>query len=57
LSIEVSLDVPFERGDVVARLHEEAEVVKETYAEDGVHIVARLAPGLLGEVRLFLSRA
>ncbi|MGI8789394.1 MAG: GTPase HflX, partial [Actinomycetota bacterium] len=24
LSIEVSLDVPFERGDVVARLHEEA---------------------------------
>jgi GTPase len=55
LSIEVSLDVPFERGDVVARLHEEAEVVKETYTEDGVHILARLAPGLLGEVRTFLS--
>ena len=55
LSIEVSLDVPFERGDVVARLHEEAEVVKETYTEDGVHILARLAPDLLGEVRTFLS--
>jgi len=47
--------VPFERGDVVARLHEEAEIVKETYTEDGVHIVVRLAPGLLGEVRPFLS--
>jgi len=55
LSIEVSLDVPFERGDVVARLHEEAEIVKETYTEDGVHIVVRLAPGLLGEVRPYLS--
>ena len=56
LSIEVSLDVPFERGDVVARLHEEAEVVKETYTEDGVHVVARLAPGLLGEVRPYLAQ-
>ncbi len=56
LSIEVSLDVPFERGDVVARLHEEAEVVKETYTENGVHVVARLAPGLLGEVRPYLSQ-
>jgi GTPase len=55
LSIEVSLDVPFGRGDVVARLHQEAEVVKETYTEDGVHIVARLAPGLLGEVRPYLA--
>ncbi|CAN5630530.1 GTPase HflX [soil metagenome] len=55
LSIEVSLDVPFERGDVVARLHEEAEVVKETYTENGVHVVVRLAPALLGEVRVFLS--
>ena len=56
LSIEVSLDVPFERGDVVARLHEEAEVVKETYTENGIHVVARLAPGLLGEVRPYLSQ-
>jgi GTPase len=55
LSIEVSLDVPFGRGDVVSRLHQEAEVVKETYTEDGVHIVARLAPGLLGEVRPYLA--
>ena len=55
LSIEVSLDVPFERGDVVARLHEEAEVVKETYTENGVHIVVRLAPALLGEVRPYLA--
>ncbi|MDQ3660342.1 MAG: GTPase HflX [Actinomycetota bacterium] len=56
LSIEVSLDVPFERGDVVARLHQEAEVVKETYTAEGVHIVARLAPGLLAEVRPYLAR-
>jgi len=56
LSIEVSLDVPFERGDVVARLHEEAEVVKETYTENGVHVVVRLAPALLGEVRPYLAQ-
>ena len=57
LNLEVSLHVPFERGEIVARLHQEADVVEETYAEDGVHVVARLAPALLGDVRAFLSKS
>ena len=57
LNLEVSLHVPFERGEIVARLHQEADVVEETYAEDGVHVVARLGPALLGDVRAFLSKS
>jgi GTP-binding protein HflX len=57
LRVEVGLHVPFNRGDVVARLHEVAEVVEESYAEDGTNIVARMERPSLGEFEEFLVEA
>ncbi len=45
LRVEVSLNVPFDRGDLVARVHEEGEVLQETYGAHGTHLVADRAPG------------
>jgi GTP-binding protein HflX len=41
----VELVVPYERGDVVAALHREGEVLVEVHAEGGTRLRARL-PGL-----------
>lgn len=55
LRVEVSLDVPFERGDVVSRIHEQGDVLEETYGESGTHIVARLPRETLDELSRFVS--
>ena len=55
LKIEVSLDVPFARGDLVARVHSLGEVLSETYGEDGTRVVARLSPELLEQLQPFLT--
>ena len=57
LKVEVSLDIPFERGDVVARVHEHGEVVKETYSERGTHLIARIRREEMAELRPFLAQA
>jgi GTP-binding protein HflX len=57
LKVEVSLDIPFERGDVVARVHEHGEVVKETYSERGTHLIARIRREEMAELRAFLAQA
>ena len=41
---EVELLVPFERGDVMAALHREGEVVVERAGEGGMRFTARLEP-------------
>ena len=53
LRIEVTLDIPFDRGDVVSRVHEQGDVIEETYGESGTHIVARLPREALVEVEDF----
>jgi GTP-binding protein HflX len=57
LKVEVSLDIPFERGDVVARVHEHGEVVEETYSERGTHLIARVRREEIAELRPFLAQA
>jgi GTPase len=42
LKVEVTLEVPFDRGEVVARLHSAGDVIEETYSEEGTHLVARI---------------
>jgi len=42
LQVEVTLEVPFARGDVVALVHDIGEVVKEEYTEDGTRLLARV---------------
>jgi GTP-binding protein HflX len=41
---EVELTIPYDRGDVVAAVHREGEVIKEEHLEEGTRIHARL-PG------------
>jgi GTPase len=57
LKVEVSLNIPFERGDVVARVHEHGEVVEETYSERGTHLIARVRREEIAELRPFLAQA
>ena len=55
LRVEVVLDVPFDRGDVVSRVHEQGDVIEETYGESGTHIVARLPRETLDELTPFVT--
>jgi GTPase len=54
LKVEVRLEIPFDRGDVVARVHEEGDVLEETYSEKGTRLLARLDRSLLPEMTAFL---
>ncbi|HVM34382.1 MAG TPA: GTPase HflX [Actinomycetota bacterium] len=54
LRVEVDLEIPFSRGDVVARVHAEGEVLKETYTERGTHLVARVRRGVFAELEPFV---
>jgi GTP-binding protein HflX len=54
LRIEVTLEIPFDRGEVVARVHDEGEVMEESYAESGTRLVARVPREWLPELRDFL---
>jgi len=46
----VELHVPYARGDVLAEVHREGEVLSETAGADGVTVRARLDPA--GAARL-----
>lgn len=55
LRVEITLRVPFARGDVVARVHDRGDVLKETYDEDATMLVARIAPADLASFAGFLA--
>lgn len=52
--VEVEVDIPFERGDVVARLHSDGEVIEESFSQEGTHVVARIPRESLRDVRPFM---
>lgn len=54
LMVEVELLVPFDRGDLVAKVHGEGDVLKETYAEEGTSLIARVPRETLTELEPFL---
>ena len=56
LRVEVSLLIPFDRGELVARVHREGEVLEETYTEEGTHLVARLQSDSLDDLGPYLRR-
>ncbi|HHX83771.1 MAG TPA: GTPase HflX, partial [Actinomycetales bacterium] len=51
--VEVTLVVPYQRGDVVSRVHAEGAVVHEEYTESGTRIVVRLPASIAGELSEF----
>ena len=54
LSTLVELLVPYERGDVLASVHREGEVVSTTHEETGVRVRARLAEASVGRLAEFV---
>jgi len=57
LKVEVELSIPFDKGDLVARVHEEGEVLSESYTESGTHLVARVGRESLPALRDYLGEA
>ncbi|GAA3458967.1 MULTISPECIES: GTPase HflX [Saccharothrix] len=45
--------VPYARGEVVARVHREGEVLKERHTEEGTELSARVRPDLAGVLEQF----
>jgi GTP-binding protein HflX len=50
----VELVVPYDRGDVLAALHRDADVLVEVHADDGARIRARVPERELGRLAAFL---
>ncbi len=57
LATVVELQVPYERGDVLAAVHREGEVVSTSEDDDGWLVRARLDPAAFGRLRRELERA
>ncbi len=53
----VDLVVPWHRGDVLAAVHREGQVLSETAGDDGMSIRARLEPASLGALREYVVAA
>ncbi|CAN5564139.1 GTPase HflX [soil metagenome] len=57
ISAVVELLVPYERGDVLASIHREGEVISTFHDEAGVRVRARLGDASAGRLSEFLVRA
>jgi GTP-binding protein HflX len=51
--IEVKAVIPYERGDLVSKLHEESEVLTTEHREDGTFVHAKVHPPLLRELEAY----
>ena len=54
---QVDLVVPFTRGDLVARVHEEGQDVRVDYTESGAHVSALVGAQLAAELELVAGSA
>jgi GTP-binding protein HflX len=54
---EVMVTVPYDRGDLVARAHQEGEVLAVRHGQDGTELTARVPPGLAAELGRFEATA
>ncbi|MEZ0089662.1 GTPase HflX [Streptacidiphilus sp. EB129] len=52
-SVEVSAVVPYTRGDLVSRVHQDGEVLSEEHTGEGTVLVARVLPDLAAELARF----
>jgi len=52
--VPVHLWIPYQRGDLVAMLHESARVLREEYLADKIHIQAEIPKNLLGAVKPYV---
>ena len=54
-TIDVEVLVPYDRGDLVSRLHQEAEVISSEHTGHGTLLKARVHPDLAGELAAFAA--
>jgi GTP-binding protein HflX len=47
---QVSVMVPYDRGDLLSRAHAEGEVLEVSHGQDGTELTARVPPGLAAEL-------
>ena len=52
--LEIKAVIPYDRGDLVSRLHQESEVITTEHREDGTFVHAKVHPPLLGELEAYL---
>ncbi|WP_460461302.1 GTPase HflX [Angustibacter peucedani] len=55
--VEVEVLLPYDRGDLVSRLHADGEVLHEEHLAEGTRITARVMPPLAGELEPFAVTA
>ena len=55
LSNIVELMIPYERGDVLAELHREGEIISEAHGDDGIRVRARLDVASAGRLAEFAT--
>jgi GTPase len=54
-TIDVDVLLPYDRGDLVSRLHQEAEVIASEHTEEGTRVKARVHADLAGELAGFAA--
>ena len=52
--VEVTVLLPYARGGLVARLHQEAEILAEEHTGEGTVVTARVSPGLAAELSAYV---
>ncbi|HVB44308.1 MAG TPA: GTPase HflX [Streptosporangiaceae bacterium] len=57
LTTEVSVVLPYARGDLLARAHQEGEVLHLEHLDTGTALTARVPPGLASELDRFVAAA
>lgn len=55
-NIEMKLVIPYNRGDLVSRLHLNSRIQQLTYEENGTHLVAFVNPDFASELRAYEVR-
>ncbi|MEP6817297.1 MAG: GTPase HflX, partial [Marmoricola sp.] len=56
-AVEVTVLLPYSRGDLVNRIHENGEVLSVDHTGDGTVLHARVNPDLAGELESYLTKA
>lgn len=55
LKVEVELDIPFDRGEIVAQAYERGDVIEESHTERGTHMIVRIPSEWMPDFGPFMS--
>ena len=54
-TIDIDVLLPYSRGDLVSRLHDEGEILSSEHTSEGTRVKARVHPDLAGELSAFAA--